>query len=1276
LATSRTDPAPSISPERLFEGPGEMRALLRATDWAPTGLGPVSAWPQSLRTAVSICINSRFPIVLWWGPQLFTVYNDGYRPMLGIKHPRALGAPGITVWPEIWAIIDPMLRGVMERREATWSADQLLLLERNGYPEECYFTFSYSPIEDESGGVGGVFCAVTETTERVLAERRLRALRELGAPERPGLTDAETAAGSVRLLVGDGADAPWAILYALADEDTRLVEVAAAGEGAASAPSALAADGSGWPLAEAAWSAARIGVACSATLADGAEAMALPVRGDAGDQVTGVLVAGVSPRLRLDDAYRGFFELAAGHIGGRLAAARAYAAERRRAEALAELDRAKTAFFSNVSHELRTPLTLQLGPLQDLLSSTDAPLSDRQRELVRLAHRNSQRLLKLVNTLLEFSRLEAGRVAARFEATDLAGLTAEVARAFREAIERTGLGFRVDTPPLGEPVWVDRGMWEKIVLNLLSNALKYTLHGGITISLRREDGGVELAVADTGTGIPAAELPRLFTRFHRVNNPHGRTQEGTGIGLALVAELARLHGGEVTVESEEGRGSVFRVRLPLGRGHLPPEHVVEAPEREAAALDAAPYLAEALRWEQGDAGRVRATGEHFTLDPSEVRAAGVPDDLLGARVLVADDNADMRDYLRGLLAEAFSVEAVGDGRTALARARAALPDLVLSDVMMPELDGFALLEALRADPATRDVPVVLVSARAGEEARAEGLAAGADDDLVKPFVARELLARVAGAVRVARLRRDAAAAQRAALAELVDSHGRLRLATEAAGLGIFTWDVATDHPLWHNERMYRILGRTREEGPISYQELVDGVLFPEDVPGFEASMRSAMQPGESFAWRGRMRLSHGVRWIEYYARFELNPDGTPRRLLGVVRDVTDEHEVEERLRHAQRMEAAGQLAGGIAHEANNQMTVVLGAAHFLQREAKLPPALQNDLAAIERAAQRTATITRQLLAFSRRQMVQPVVLSLNELVTGLEQVIERTITEAVRLVLELDPGDPTVRADRGQLEQVVLNLVLNARDAMPSGGTLRLRTGLCDLDAPTLREHGYGSARTGRYARLDVEDTGIGMGPATLGRAFEPFFTTKEPGEGTGLGLAAVYGIVQQAGGYVWATSQPGAGTQVVVCLPLETMAAPDAPPTPPARTSAPGPRRRLLVVEDEPMVREMAVRILREEGHEVLEAKHGAEALELLDREPGVAAVVSDVVMPVVGGRELAERMAARGLGGIPILYMSGYTNDEVVRRGLLDAGRPFLQKPFRPEDLAERVEGMLVRR
>jgi len=475
--------------------------------------------------------------------------------------------------------------------------------------------------------------------------------------------------------------------------------------------------------------------------------------------------------------------------------------------------------------------------------------------------------------------------------------------------------------------------------------------------------------------------------------------------------------------------------------------------------------------------------------------------------------------------------------------------------------------------------------------------------------------------------------------------------------------------------MYEILGRTRGEGPMSRREMVENVLYPEDVPPFEAAMQQARRSGGQLAWRGRMRLSHGVRWIELLARFQPHPDGAPERLLGVLRDVTEQQEVEERLRHAQRMEAAGQLAGGIAHEANNQMTVVLGATHFLQRERGLPEQVHEDLRTIERAAQRTSTITRQLLAFSRRQLVQPVVLSLNDLLAGLTRVLERTASDAVHLFLELDAGDPKVRADRGQLEQVILNLVLNARDAMPTGGTLRIGTSVADLDEAFLRRHGYGSARAGRYARLDVADTGVGMSAATLARAFEPFFTTKAPGEGTGLGLAAVYGIVQQAGGYVWAESAPGRGTLVSICLPLERELLGAAAATDGLALAGRG--ELVLVVEDEPTVRAMAVRVLREQGHQVLEAAHGADALGLLERERGeVAAVVTDVVMPVMGGRELAERMAAAGLGAVPILFMSGYTGDEVIRRGLLEEGRPFLQKPFMPETLVERVEALLGER
>jgi signal transduction histidine kinase len=442
-----------------------------------------------------------------------------------------------------------------------------------------------------------------------------------------------------------------------------------------------------------------------------------------------ILVTAVSPMRALDAGYRTFFELVASQTAAGLADALALEEERRRAESLAELDRAKTAFFSNVSHEFRTPLTLMLGPLEELLRQAPGMFPREAVESLATAHRNSLRLLKLVNTLLDFSRLEAGRVDASFEPTDLAAFTSELASGFRSASDKAGLRLVVECQPLPEPVHVDRDMWEKIVLNLLSNALKFTREGEIRVTLAWQDGLAALRVADTGIGIPPADLPRMFQRFHRVKQGGGRTHEGTGIGLALVRELAAMHGGTATVESRESQGSVFTVTIPGGSAHLPAERLAAARQLTPTGVSAEAFVQEALRWLPAPQAPAATAG-----DGASPRA----------RLLVADDNADMRDYLARLLTPHYEVETVADGRAALDRIEADPPALVLADVMMPVLDGFGLLAA-----------IILLSARAGEGAQIEGLEAGADQYLIKPFSARDLLARVASQLELVRLRRGA-----------------------------------------------------------------------------------------------------------------------------------------------------------------------------------------------------------------------------------------------------------------------------------------------------------------------------------------------------------------------------------------------------------------------------------------------------------------------------------------------------------------------------------------
>ena len=376
-----------------------------------------------------------------------------------------------------------------------------------------------------------------------------------------------------------------------------------------------------------------------------------------------------------------------------LANARAYEQERQRAEALAELDRAKTAFFSNVSHEFRTPLTLLVGPLEDGLADADTPLPPVHRERQEVAHRNALRLLRLVNTLLDFSRIEAGRIDANYEPTDLAQFTTELAGVFRSAIEKAGLSLVVACDPLGEPVYVDRDMWEKIVLNLLSNAFKFTFEGQITVELRPAGDRVQLRVSDTGVGIPAADLPRMFERFHRVKHARARTHEGTGIGLALVQELARFHGGSVgghqsgrprnDVHGDDSHGDRTPAAGAGRRGTRRPS---------STSVGALPYVEEALRWLPATDSSSAPAGAPM-MDVSGT-SSGPP--ATAASVLIADDNADMRDYLARILGPHYRLDIVGDGRTAIDRIRARVPDLVLADVMMPSLDGFGLLREIRA----------------------------------------------------------------------------------------------------------------------------------------------------------------------------------------------------------------------------------------------------------------------------------------------------------------------------------------------------------------------------------------------------------------------------------------------------------------------------------------------------------------------------------------------------------------------------------------------------
>ncbi|MFO0549406.1 MAG: ATP-binding protein [Polyangiaceae bacterium] len=893
-------------------------------------------------------------------------------------------------------------------------------------------------------------------------------------------------------------------------------------------------------------------------------------------------------------------------------------------ERLGQLDAAKTALLANVSHEFRTPLTLMLAPLEDALER-GAPLGAAELNSI---HRNAARLHRLVNGLLEFSRLEAGRQEPLFAPTDLATLTAGLAGAFHSLMTSGGLELRVHCPPLGEPVWVDVEMWEKTVANLLSNAFKFTERGRVSVELRAAGERVELVVRDTGIGIPADHLPRIFERFHRVEGAPGRSIEGTGIGLALVREFVKLHRGDITVESTVGQGSTFIVSLPRSSAHVPKEIVEEwTNRREPGGTVIRALLSEAANWQEG----------------APLAELGATPD--AARVLVVDDNSDLRNYIASLLGRHWRVETAADGEAALERIRRAPPDLVLSDVMMPRLDGVGLVRAVRAAAETRHLPVILLSARAGEEAVVQGLEAGADDYLVKPFSARELVTRVRACLETARSRTSALRA----------SEMRFRRLAESGMMGIVVLDQA-GRALEANDTFLNMVGWSRAD-------LRAGANVSDLLGGRRQASSAPHQ-----TWEAECRARDGRRVPILVALAPLEHGEN----IAVTIDLTEKKRLEAQFRQSQKMEAVGRLAAGIAHDFNNVLSVIMTCAELMRGDLGSGSDLGPDLEEITKAAHRASELTQQLLAFSRQQVLAPRVLSLWATLTRLEKMLRRLLGADVELTILSDSGLWSIEADPGQIEQIIMNLAVNARDAMPGGGMLTIETANVTLDESYANEHH--DVRPGEFVMLAMSDTGEGMDTETQARIFEPFFTTKSQGKGTGLGLATVFGIVKQSGGHIWVYSEPGRGATFKVYFP-RTSTVESTSEVKPSAPKSEGGHEVILLVEDDPQVRAVACTVLRKSGYVVLEASNGGEAFIIAEqRGTRIDLLLTDVVLPLMNGRLVAERIQNLR-PNVRVLFMSGYTDNAVLQHGVLDSGSAFLQKPITAASLTRKVREVLDR-
>ncbi|RYY90870.1 MAG: response regulator [Chitinophagaceae bacterium] len=1116
-------------PDFLLGG-GELGERIRCYEWSGTSLGPVTQWPQSLQTCVRIMLSSRQPIWIGWGPELIKLYNDPYKAIVGGKHPWALGRPASEVWREIWDDIAPMLNTVMEKDQGTYVESQLLIMERNGYPEETYYTFSYTPIPGDDGRPAGMICANTDDTERIISERQLRTLTRLGKLLTDTKTSKEVVAQTLEALAVNPQDFPFSAYYEWNEGAARCMKLS---EAELPLPTEVQ-PGTGTPFSAVFAEAAKLrqlqvieaGLLGFTLQPGGAWGVAphkvavLPVLSP-GREPYGFIVFGINPYRLVDENYSSFFTLLADQVATSFAGVHSMEEERKRAEALADIDRAKTTFFSNISHEFRTPLTLLLGPVEDALN--DPYTIPANRERMDVAYRNGLRLQKLVNTLLEFSRIEAGRLEGSYSKVDIVSYTCDLASTFRSAIEKAGMELRFETSPVAGDVYVDTEMWERIVLNLVSNAFKYSEQGAITVGVHGEGDNAVISVVDTGIGIPEDQLSKVFDRFHRIESRGGRSQEGTGIGLAMVRELVRLHGGRIEVKSKQGEGSCFTVYIPVGSEHLPQERIVATAAAATKGHDV--LLQEALKWLPEVQDAARGIG----IQP-------VHDDGSRRTVLLADDNTDMRDYVGRLLSASYRVLTARDGEEAYQLLIKEQPDLLLTDIMMPRLDGFGLLKKVRQHPLLRNTPVIFLSARAGEEAKVEGLDAGADDYLVKPFSARELMARVDGNIKIAESRRNAErnlrqVIQQAPVAMNIFRGPDFRIDL-ANGRALEIWDKKPED----------VLQKTAEE------------VFPELIRehGFGDILSRVYTTGEPFvAIEMPVALLRSGKTETLFLNFIYEPlrdvRGTVEGIVGVGIDVTDSVRARKRLeeneqyleaevaRRTQELKAlnadlqqSNQDLQQFAHVASHDLKEPLRKVKtFLSRFADDPETHfsergQGFLQKVNSAADRMYAMIEGVLNYSMLNAAgQPIErVDLNNVMRQIEQDLELPITQKNAVIRYKNL--PEIEGASVLLYQLFYNLLNNAlKFARPDGAAE------VTIDAQQCAEG---------IVEIRFSDNGIGFSPAQAERIFDPFtrLHPKDKYEGTGLGLSLCRRIVQRHNGSIQAFGKEGQGAEFVIRLPLK----------------------------------------------------------------------------------------------------------------------------------------------
>ena len=1122
----------SVIPEFLAGG-GEMGARIRNYDWAATPLGPVETWPQSLRTCIRIMLTSRQPIWIGWGKELIKFYNDPYKAIVGGKHPWALGSPASLVWKDIWKDIDPMLRQVMQEDEGTYVESQLLIMERNGYAEETYYTFSYTPIPGDDGGTAGMICANVDNTDRIIGERQLKTLTQLGKRLAGLQANRDVIHQTIYTLEENPQDFPFALFYTVSDNRATLAHATDLGDAAGQVPPDIDLDAAGLGALlqrsavlrqpqvldhlENVMGAMPMG---SWTIRPG-KAVILPIVPATSKEPYGFLVAGFNPYRLPDEKYIGFCSLVMDQILSGFADVHILEEERKRAAALAEIDRAKTAFFSNISHEFRTPLTLLLGPIEDAMQNPAIDASHKAQ--LDIAYRNALRMQKLVNTLLEFSRIEAERVDGKFNRVDICKYTEDLASTFRSAIEKAGMELNIFCSNTEAEVYVDVEMWEKIVLNLLSNAFKYTNKGRIDVKVLVADSQVQLSVSDTGIGIAADQLDKIFDRFHRVENIQGRSQEGTGIGLAMVKELVKIHKGNITVISRPGTGSTFTVTIPTGKAHLDGGRIEENDAGAGVSKQADAFLQEALKW----------LPEAPPYPVAINNAGNTP----LYKVLLADDNADMREYVQRLLAHQFHVITAVNGKEAFRKMLQHKPDLLLSDIMMPELDGFGLLQQVRNHPDTRHTPVIFLSARAGEESKVEGLDAGADDYLVKPFSARELLARVEANIKIAKSRIAAENNVRSMIIQSPVPMVLLRGDTFSIEIvnerALELW--ARDYENAINKPLLEVLPELAEQGfgEILHEVYTSGVAYHgNEIPLELMRFGKPEQLFINFIY-APLRDAHNTVTGIIAVGVDVSEQVIARRVMGEHAALL-EQEVKNRTYELQELnvtlqqsnEDLQQFAHVASHDLKEPVRKIKTYSNRLRDEYGdlLPEKGKTFLDKVQRATERIFSMIEGVLSYSTLNAAEQEIekVDLNKTLANIEEDLEVSIQQKKARIMRSEL--PTVEGASILIYQLFYNLINNSLKFARTDELPVIR-----ITCSTFREGGRD------YVEVAIADNGIGFEQEYAKRIFDTFtrLNAKDKFEGTGLGLALCKKIVERHHGSITATGIRNEGAVFTILLPL-----------------------------------------------------------------------------------------------------------------------------------------------